>query len=127
MMKTISLLIVLTIFAVAPFGCGKEKEDDEKGAIESVIEYGTGETGLKVKSKAKRVATEAAIRQGISMFEFDKERSPNSLQELVDGSYVAREHTKDEYGRPLESSLSNGVFIVRSVKADGTLNWELRF
>ena len=130
MMKPIHVVIALALLAAMSFGCGdqeKKNKDGEKGAIESVIEYGTGQTALNVKSKAKRVATDAALKQGISMFEFDTGRKPNSLQELVDGSYIAREHTKDEYGRPLESSLSDGAFVVRSMKADGTLNWELKF
>jgi hypothetical protein len=128
MMKTISLLVVLAIVAVVPLGCGKEKKDKgEKGALESAIDYGTGKTQIEAGQAAKRKLIGISIQEAVSYYRIQEEREPTSLQDLVNAGNLASEYTKDEYGRPLQSSVKNGKLVVRSIKPDGTLSWEKTF
>jgi hypothetical protein len=128
MMKTISLLAVLAIAAVVPLGCGKEKKDsDEQGALGSAIDYGIGKTQIEAGQAAKRKLIGISIQEAVNYYRIQEGREPTSLQDLVNAGNLASEYTKDEYGRPLRSSVEGGKLVVRSMKPDGTLSWEKSF
>ncbi len=133
-MKAIVTFLALALLVVGPFGCGKKDKDDEdeKGAIETTVEYVTGHTAIKAKSKAQQTLIKAAITNGISMFEVENGRSPISLEELVAAGYLDKTYLDDEYGKPLEVEARDGKLIVRSVRIDKEtreriVNWEQTF
>lgn len=129
-------LLLIAWLVVVPLGCGEKNDDDtdqdDKGAIDTTVDYVTGRTAINAKSHAHRTAAEASIRSGISYYEVEYGRSPRSLQELVDGQFVDKKFLKDEYGRPVESTLEGDTLVIRSILIDKetgkrTVNWELKF
>ncbi len=135
-MKALVPFLALALLVVGPFGCGKKDkdkdDDDEKGAIETTVEYVTGHTAIKAKSKAQQTLIKAVITNGISMFEVENGRSPISLEELVAAGYLDKTYLDDEYGKPLEVEARDGQLIVRSVRIDKEtreriVNWEQTF
>ncbi len=136
-MKALVTFLALVLLAAGPAGCGKKTEDkkddeDKAGPIETTVDYVTGDTPIRAKSKAQQTVTKAAIKNAISMFEFENERSPISLKELVGAGYLDKKYLNDEYGRPLEVEARDGTFIVRSVRMSRetgkrVVNWEMTF
>ena len=134
-MKALTTLLVIALLVGAAIGCGrkdKSKDDDEKGAIDTTVEYVTGYTAVKAKAKAERMTIQISIRNAVSLFEGEKGRSPTSLDELVADGKLPKQYLNDEYGKPLESMVKDGALVVRSYIVDSEtgqrrLNWEERF
>ena len=119
-MKALVTFLALALLAAGPAGCGKKSDDDkdkdkDTGPIETTVDYVTGHTAINAKSRAQQTLTKAAIKNAIPIFEFENERSPISLKELVGAGYLDKKHLNDEYGRPLEVEVKEGTFVVRSV------------
>lgn len=136
-MKVLIAFLTLALLASGPAGCGKKSDDDkdkdkDTGPIETTVDYVTGHTAVRAKSRAQQTVTKAAIKNAISIFEFENERSPISLKELVGAGYLDKKCLNDEYGRPLEVEARDGTFIVRSVRISKetgkrVVNWEMKF
>jgi hypothetical protein len=136
-MKALIALLVIALLVggaiwLGTRDTGRDKDDDEKGAIDTTVDYLTGNTAVKAKFKAQRTTIEISIRNSVSLFEGQKGRTPNSLDELVTAGYLDKQYLNDEYGKPLESALTNGALVVRSYLVDKetgqrSLNWEKRF
>jgi competence protein ComGC len=130
-MKALVIGLALSLLVVIPLGCGKKDKGDnkneEKGALDSFTDYATGKTQIEAGQAAKRKLIGISIQEAVDYFSVQEGREPTSLQDLVDAGNLASEYTKDEYGRPLQSSVKDGKLVVRSVKADGTVSWEKAF
>ena len=130
-MKALAIGLVLLLLVVIPVGCGKKDKDenkkDEKGALDTTVDYLTGKTAIDAGTSMRRDLIGISIQEAVDYFRVQEERDPTSLQDLVDAGNLASEYTKDEFRRPLQSSVKDGKLVVRSVKPDGTLNWEKAF
>jgi hypothetical protein len=133
-MKGLLTLLVLAAMALSVPGCGKKDNDkkEEKGAIDSTVDYFTGKTAIDAKFRAQRIAAKATIKNGIDLFEVENGRLPISLTELVGAGYLDRKFLNDEFGKPLEVEATQDTIIVRSVHVDPdtgkrTVNWEEHF
>jgi len=133
-MKTVIAIVVAALLVGGHLGCGKKEEGakEEKGPLDSTIDYVTGNTAIKEKSRAHRTTFRASVSNAISLFEVEEGRSPTSLKELVDAGYLDRRVLNDEYGRPVEEEVQGNKLIVRSVRIDKEsgeriVNWQETF
>ena len=131
-MKAVVIGLVLSLLVVLPVGCGnkdkdKEKPKDEPSALDAFTDYATGKTQIEAGQAAKQKLIGISIQEAVDYFRVQEERDPTSLQDLVDAGNLPSQYTKDEYGRPLQSSVKDGKLVVRSVKPDGTVSWEKAF
>ncbi len=131
-MKALALSLALILLVAGQIGCGKKDKDDgkkdEKGAIESTIDYATGYTAVQAKFKAERQTIQISIGKAVDYFAVDPGRRPNSLQELVDAGHLHKRYLNDEYGKPLEVEVRDGQLVVRSMRLNKEtgrreLNW----
>jgi hypothetical protein len=134
-MKAFALSLALILIVAGQLGCGKKDTDDdkdEKGAIETTVDYVTGYTAVEAKFKAERQTIQISIGKAVDMFVVMEGRNPVSLQELVDNNYLGRNYLNDEYGKPLEAEVRNGQLVVRSMRVNKEtgrreLNWSKNY
>lgn len=121
-----ALALGLALLLLVPIGCGR-KDKDEKGALDTFTDYATGKTPIEAGNETKRKLIWISIENAVNGYRGLEGSDPASLQQLVEARYLDPKCAEDELGKPLQSSVKDGKLVVRSVRSDGTLNWEKAF
>jgi hypothetical protein len=135
MNRLLTLLVLVAVVLSAP-GCGSKGNDKDRkkdeGAVDSTVDYLTGNTAVQAKFRAQRTLTKVTIKESIDRFQIENGRLPISLKELVGAGYLDKQFLNDEFGKPLEVEATQDHIAVRSVRIDTktgkrTVNWEETF
>ena len=139
--------IFLVMIALAALGyyifalqMPKQTEEEQKKSkqrrtmaddVNDVAGYATGYTQVYAGQNAKATIKKTSIQRGVTNFEAMEQRTPTSLSELVQKSYLSKADTKDEWNRPLKSEVKDRKLIIRSMGRDRKYNtsddWVLEF
>ncbi len=135
-MKNILFFAAMITLIFSLVTCAERKKKNEekeslKKDVDEFVDYATGKTPIDMYRRSKKQTIQISIQQAVNIFESQLGRTPQNLNELVDQGILAKEYTKDEWGRTLSSGQKNGRLYVRSLGRDGESgtadDWEKMF